>query len=368
MTDRIRLQLGERVKELTGLHRTARLLQQVQRPVDDVMSEVAAILPEAWQYPDVARIEITVGDKRWVTAGFAETPWMQHERFTTRAGDGALRVAYLEERPALDEGPFLREERELIASLAEMLRSHFEHLNADRALQDAHDDLERQVAERTADLRRLASELSLAEAAERRRIAENLHDHVGQALAMVKQRVYEYRGNAVFSGHDRSLDEIVTLLDQTITYIRDLTGEISPPILWELGLDDALDWLCDVCAEKHGLNVALTVLGESRQLDDARRVMLFHSTSELLRNVRRHAGVDAADLTLEFEAGRVSVTVTDHGFGFDPASAGYAVDGGFGLFSIRERMKQLGGELELMSSSAGTTAVLWTPLDQETTP
>jgi signal transduction histidine kinase len=88
-------------------------------------------------------------------------------------------------------------------------------------------------------LRRLSSELSLAEARERREIASDVHDHIGQALAYVTQNISVLQGNAIFSGMEEDFSEILSILNQTIRYTRDLTVEISPPVLYELGLSSS---------------------------------------------------------------------------------------------------------------------------------
>ena len=259
MTDDLLHKLQERVKELTALHGTARILQDQAKSASVVMHEVAALLPPAWQYPEVAAARIRFERLEARTAGFRETEWRQIAPFVVRGGQsGEIEVCYLERRLPADEGPFLKEERDLIESLAEMLRFYFQHLIADENLLRAHAELERTVAARTAELRetnaslrRLASELSLAEARERRKIAEDVHDHIGQALAFIKMSVAQFRGNAIFCGFEGKIDEIATLLDQTIQYTRYLTFEISPPVLYELGLEAAIDWLAERFRKKH---------------------------------------------------------------------------------------------------------------------
>ncbi|MBA4371037.1 MAG: histidine kinase, partial [Coriobacteriaceae bacterium] len=114
--DHLRHSLSERVKELTALHRTARLLQDAERPLDELMPEVVALLPGAWQHPAVAAARLCILGREWATPGFRETPWRQRAPFTVRdarddgEADGALEVCYLEPLPAADEGPFLHEE------------------------------------------------------------------------------------------------------------------------------------------------------------------------------------------------------------------------------------------------------------------
>ena len=347
MPDSVQHRLQERVKELTALHRTARLLQDAARPVDDVLPEVTALLPPAWQYPEITEGRIVCGERTWATPGFREGPWRQHETFRLRDGeDGAVEVVYLEARPEAAEGPFLVEERELIRSLAEMLRAYFQHRRDDAAILAANERLERQVAERTASLRRLAAEVCLAEERERRRIAEDLHDHLGQALALIKIRLQRLRGDAVLGGHGPALDELVALGDQAIRFTRGLTFELSPPVLYELGLGPALEWLGEETARKHGL--AVEVRDRSRRpLPDDLKVMLWKSARELLHNVVKHARARRVAIDLRAPDGRVVLEVADDGRGFDPEQARRDAGERFGLFSIEERLRQLGGRLEL---------------------
>ena len=124
--------LGERVKELTALHATGRLLNE-SRPPAEVLAEIVASLPLAWQFPDLAVARISVGDVDVTTDGFALTPWCQRAEFQTSDGTrGLVEVVYREPRLECDEGPFLAEERSLIESLAGMLRAYFERLHAEQ--------------------------------------------------------------------------------------------------------------------------------------------------------------------------------------------------------------------------------------------
>lgn len=342
--------LRERVKELTALHRTARLLQDHRRPALELLGDIVRLLPDAWQYPEIAAARIRFQDGEVATDRFRETAWSQRADFATCGGvEGNITVVYLEERPEADEGPFLAEERDLIDSLAEMLRSHLEHLAADAAVRAARDSLEAQVLERTADLRRLASRLTLAEEKERRRIASDLHDHVGQALAFIKMRVREFQGNAVFGGFDQEIGDILRLLDQTIQYTRELTGTISPPVLYELGLEPALDWLAERFTEKHRLRVRLRTSGEPRHVPEELAVLLFISARELLINSLKHSGAREAVLDLHWKERGLSLGVADEGRGVGEVATTARHGDRFGLFSIRERFRDLGGAVEVDS-------------------
>ncbi len=371
MTDDLLHKLQERVKELTLLHKTARILQDQTRSARAVMVDLVALLPPAWQYPEVTEASIRLESLEARTPGFRETEWRQVVSFEVSGGrSGRIEVCYLEPRPPADEGPFLKEERDLIESMAEMLRSYFQHMLADEALLTAHSTLEKTVAARTAELRetnialqRLASEVSLAEAGERRKIAEDLHDHIGQALAFIKMSVAQFRGDAIFCGFETRLDEIITLLDQTIQYTRNLTFEISPPALYEIGLEAAIDGLAERFRKKHGLDVRMEAAPGAGTLGGDVVVLLYKSIQELLTNVVKHAGAASATVRLVWEGGLLRVEVEDDGRGFDAAALGVGGTGDhFGLFEIKERIQYLGGVMEIRSvPGKGTTVALSTP-------
>jgi formate hydrogenlyase transcriptional activator len=134
--------LGERVKELSAIHHTARLLEDTQLGVTELLQRIAALLPPAFQFPDVTQALVRYGDTEVSTSGFVTTPWMLTQAFTTRDGvTGALEVAYLEAKPPSAEGPFLREERYLIDSLADMVGAALDRRAADAALRASEEHL-----------------------------------------------------------------------------------------------------------------------------------------------------------------------------------------------------------------------------------
>lgn len=369
--DETRWRLEERVKELTALHRTARLLQDERLSIGDCLSAVAAQLPAAWQYPDVACARIQFEDHEALSPGFRATVWRQAATFEPREGlCGTVEVCYLEARPECGEGPFLPEERELIESLADMLETYFQHQLADAEILATARRLEELVRERTAALeqeiaqhrsaraqieeyrdrlRKLAAELALAEERQRRELATDLHDHVIQEFAFLRLRIQQFRGDAVFCGFEQNLEEIATLLDRAIRHARRLIFEISTPILYELGLAAALEWLVEQYQTRHGLPVTFSATGDASTLSEAERVTLFKCTQELLTNTVKYAQAAAVTVSLRANRRQISLEVRDNGRGFDPAitDAVRSDAAGFGLFSIRERVRYLGGEMQI---------------------
>jgi len=122
--------LGERVKELRLVHAVARLLQS-DRPFNlDLLTELVALMPPAWQYPECCEARIAYGGIDATTSGWRESAWKQSASFATASGDGIIEVVYLVEKPPEAEGPFLAEERTLIESLTEMLEAYLDHRQA----------------------------------------------------------------------------------------------------------------------------------------------------------------------------------------------------------------------------------------------
>lgn len=388
---RLRQHLDERIKELDALHRTARLLQDDIGPIPELLAELVNLLPSAWQYPEITSARITFGDIEVRTADFQTGPWMQQAQFVTRNGiRGLIEVYYRDARPTAAEGPFLAEERELIGSLAEMLRMYLQHRQAREEIRRAHDELELLVQERTAELRatnvalkdqieefrkaqekidayqrqlrKLASDLSLTEARERRAIASDLHDHIGQTLAIIKMKIAGLRQYSDTSQRDARAAEILDLLDQTIQYTRSLTFAISPPVLYELGLAASLEWLGEQFTKRHNLPVVVHADSYDKRLNDEVEIVIFKAVQELLTNALKHAEATGVEINVVRSNGKLQVFVIDDGRGFDTERLARAdTPGGFGLFSIRERLMHLGGALEINSSRDGTAVCLTVP-------
>jgi signal transduction histidine kinase/ActR/RegA family two-component response regulator len=241
---------------------------------------------------------------------------------------------------------------------------------AEEALRLLNDQLEQKVQTRTAELaaraaqlRALASELAHTEQRERRRMAGIIHDHLQQLLVAAKFRVTVLgrAGDALVS---QGAQEIETLLDNSLAEARSLTAELSPPILHEGGLLAGLDWLARWMADKHGLFVEQSVETTIPPLADDLKVLLFESTRELLFNAVKYSKARHAAVSVRALDGRLQLVVSDQGIGFDPRALKQAGSpgGGFGLFSIRERLSLVGGALEIDSAPGrGSRMVLSVP-------
>jgi signal transduction histidine kinase len=223
------------------------------------------------------------------------------------------------------------------------------------------DITDRKLAEEK--LRSLASDLSLTEEKERRRIAAELHDNVGQTLAMIKIKLEELRRKAESDPHAERLDGILNLCKKVVEDTRSLTFELSPPVLYELGFEPAVAWLVDRHVEQHKIRVRFEDDGQPKPIDDDIRVLLFQSVRELLNNVARHSWAKEAKVSVEREDANIRIVVEDDGIGFD--SSQLKQTGGFGLFNIHERLDNVGGRFAVRSASGeGTRVILMAPLTE----
>jgi DNA-binding NarL/FixJ family response regulator/signal transduction histidine kinase len=256
---------------------------------------------------------------------------------------GALTI-YSEQPDAFDSShvTLLRELADNLAFGIVALRAQTDR---DRALEIAE--------HRSEQLRALAAELVHAEQRERRRLAQILHDHLQQLLIGAKFSTTVIRNKARTKELQRAAEQLSDTLNEAILATRSLTAELSPPVLHEKGLAAGLDWLARQMHEKHGLTVKVEADPRAEPATEQVRLFLFAAVRELLLNIVKYAGVDRATVHLRArDGGNVEVTVADGGAGFDPARLGgeEPTAGGFGLFSIRERIGYLGGHMEVESA------------------
>ncbi len=217
-------------------------------------------------------------------------------------------------------------------------------------------------------LRSLASELSLAEERERRRIATEVHDNLGQNLAFTKIKLGNLLKSLTSPDHRAAVDELSKLVDETIQDTRALISELGSPVLYELGFVPAVQWLTQLTSRRHGITVGFEDDGQPKLLSDDVLVLLFQAVRELLANVIKHSRAKKAKVTIETMEDQIRVTVRDDGIGFDPDEVGPAMDehGAFGLFSIRERLEPLGGQMKVTSKPGqGTQVTLVGPVNSE---
>ena len=252
---------------------------------------------------------------------------------------------------------------------------------SEEALRQANEQLEGKVRERTAELRELnenlmesrdqlrslASDLIVTEARERRALASELHDTVAQMLAIAKLTL-EATGARLEGKSQEAVKRVVQLLQEASRQTRSLMADLSPALLYEAGLGQALRALARRMGELHALTVEVVDDGDPKPLGEDYRILLFRAVQELLHNTVKHAKAANVKVSLQSEGDQMRIEVEDDGVGFlsSERCRGDGKREGFGLFSLRERLGHLGGSFEVCSQPGrGVHATLIVPLQAE---
>lgn len=226
---------------------------------------------------------------------------------------------------------------------------------------------EQKLLEYQQHLSNLSSELTLAEERERRNLASDLHDNIVQSLTLCDLKL---KMAITQTGQDelcQNLDEVHSLLSDTISNIRALTFDLSPPILYELGLKAAIEWLCENLQSQYGLDISVGESDNIPHIEDNLAVLLFRTVRELLLNIIKHASADNANVGFLTQKDMLIIRIEDDGVGFEEINPDKLVSKGLGLFSIKERLKACNGLINIRSwPGHGSSIDIVIPVDEYT--
>jgi signal transduction histidine kinase len=233
------------------------------------------------------------------------------------------------------------------------VRGHLSELKAaEDALRRSHESLERQVADRTATLRQLSASLMRSQDEERRRIARELHDSIGQYLAGLSMELHR-----LASAGNLQLAPALKMVETCISETRTISHLLHPPLLDEVGLASAMSWYVDGFVARSGIQVSLELEEIPRMLADI-ETAIFRVLQEALTNIHRHSGSKTAKVSLAIQSSSVVLQVLDYGSGMPKASldrfASSGTAGGVGLAGMRERIREFAGDLKITSDENGT--------------
>ena len=225
--------------------------------------------------------------------------------------------------------------------------------------------LERELQDRTVEeqkSRRLSIQLLQAQDAERRRIARELHDGLGQTLSAAKILADTF---LVQNPGEPVVTDISSILEESIEEARTMSYLLHPPLLDEIGLASAAEWLVEGFSKRTGINVDFAVGGERRRLSQATELTLFRVLQESLTNIHRHARASAAEVRLTFDNNHVALRVHDHGIGIPPEKLadleGNSSHVGLGLMGMKNRVEEQKGDFRVSSDSSGSTVEVELP-------
>ena len=321
-----------------------------------------------------SREELLAGTVNWRSSTSSEELSREGDLPRNRQREGrveAFETTYIHRDgrrvPVIIGGSFLPDDPKKVVVFALDMTAH---KMAEEALRQLNETLEQRVAERTElaegrakQLQALAMELIEAEERERRRIAELLHDDLQQILAAARMQL---QAVCETIPPEPMLAGVEQLLEESIGKSRRLSHELSPAVLHHSGLVAALQWLAGQMMDQFGLQVQLESNAEKQVEIGPLKVFLFRAVQELLFNVVKHAGVKSAHVVLSGSDSSLAMTVSDQGQGFNPDILdSYTATRGFGLLSLRERARYIGGSLVIESAPGqGSRFTLTVPISQ----
>jgi PAS domain S-box-containing protein len=208
-------------------------------------------------------------------------------------------------------------------------------------------------------LKDLSTELSRAEERERRNLASQLHEGVGQELFVAQLKLAGLKKYVEDASGLHQLDAVNAQIVKSMRAIRSITFDLSPPVLYELGLAEALESLARTFESRHGLIIKTEFNGDLTNCRDEFKPILYRAVKEILHNTVKHARAKQVSISLEKTVDDLFMDITDNGVGFDTAPFGenHYTGSGFGLFDIRERIQNLGGEFRVCSTPGQGTRV-----------
>jgi PAS domain S-box-containing protein len=305
--------------------------------------------------------------EKWNSSLRTGTPFEME--FPLRGADGVFRWFLTRVRPFCDaDGKVTRwfgtntnidEQRRLLQSLSE-----------------ARDHLEKRVEERTTEikaanesLRDLSASLLKVQDDERRRLARELHDSVGQILAALSMNigVVQMQAHKLSPDAARAVAQNAQLVQQASTEIRTLSHLLHPPLLEIAGLTSTLRWYVDGFSERSKIKVDMEIPSDFRRLPSDTELAIFRIVQECLTNIHRHSGSSAAAIRIEQDQDRLRIQVQDNGKGISLEKQTELIQssrGGVGFRGMRERLRQLGGSLEIHSQGSGTVVTATLLLNQ----
>jgi PAS domain S-box-containing protein len=275
----------------------------------------------------------------------------------------------------------LRDEYGQLQGFAKITRDVTERRRAQETIQNANRELEREVQERRRaeaklqaserSLRQLSAHLLRTQEEERRRIGRELHDSLGQHLAMVKMSLAALQSTVGAEQEEAATEfaECSDAVDSAIKEVRTISYLLYPPMLEELGLESAVPWYLDGFSKRSGIETSFEMTPGFGRLPEAVELALFRVLQESLTNVHRHSGSPTARVRLACENGHVVFEVKDCGKGL-PATESQAAPqeslgtSGLGLRGMTERLREVGGTLEINSGRKGTTVRAIVPFSE----
>lgn len=224
---------------------------------------------------------------------------------------------------------------------------------------------EKKIREYQKSLQNLTTEISLIEEQQRKEIAANIHDHLSQSLVISKMKLSDLYKNTNLADYQKELEAIIGHISQALENSRRITYDLSPPVLYELGLIETIYWLADKLKEEHQLQVNFSTEYDAVELSDSELIIIYRSIQEIINNAIKYAQASQINIYLKKKSKGMEIKISDNGKGFDVRELKMVnqTNTGFGLFAVRERIQNLKGTFSIISKEGfGTKVKIYIPL------
>jgi PAS domain S-box-containing protein len=215
-------------------------------------------------------------------------------------------------------------------------------------------------------LQKMTTEMTLIEEKQKKEIASNIHDHLSQSLVISKMKINELKKQSELEIINEDLKFIESHISEALENSRKITYELSPPVLYQLGIIDALNWLLEDVETNHKIECKVNSNVNSINLSDANSILLYRCIQEVIKNVVKYANASLITLNLDKNKFGINIVLTDNGDGFDTSVLNDYQNhsgSGFGLFAVQERVKNIKGEFAITSKiNTGTSVKIFIPL------
>ena len=224
----------------------------------------------------------------------------------------------------------------------------------------------KEIEEYQSSLQKLTSEISLIEEKQKKEIAANIHDHLSQSLVISKMRITDLEKKTELKNIYKDLEFIKSHISNALENSRKITYELSPPVLYQLGIVDALDWYAEETENKYGIKFKFNSNVDAVKLSDFKSILIFRCIQEAVTNTIKYAEASLITLELIKDKNAVDILFTDNGKGFDTTvlKASGSSNSGFGLFAVNERIRSMNGTITIKSEiKVGTKIKIYIPLE-----
>jgi two-component system, NarL family, sensor kinase len=324
--------LGERVKELNCLYTISNLVEKHPISLDMILRGIVDVIPPAWQYPEITCARISIGQQVYATANFTETQWRQSSNiFIHKIKEGSLNVYYLEERPKSGEGPFLKEERNLINAIAKRIGEIIERRR-----------LEKQV-------------LEISER-EQQRIGQDLHDSLCQQLTGIAflGKVLQQKMKIKSFEEAHNAGEMVSLIDDAITQTKGIARGLYPVKLEANGLMAALSELSRNMEKMFGITCIFEYDKPVLFYDNMVAIHIYRIIQEAVNNAVKHGKATKIVIKFKDDNGVSVLTIKNNGRSTPDI---VRENMGMGISIMKHRANMIGASIDIKSRLEGGTIV-----------